>query len=154
MSEDIKFTMKAKNGRGLLRSEKDGILSTQSLDVPVYPFGSVTPYSLDKKGRPVILISELAQHTKNINEDKRVSLTIVASIQARDVQANARLTYLGDARIVTEDETYAKKRYLRKFPHAKHYFQAHDFNFYVIEPVRSRYIEGFGEIWWVENEEI
>ena len=56
--------------------------------------------------------------------------------------------------MITEDEADAKERYLRKFPHAKHYFQAHDFNFYVIEPVRSRYIEGFGKIWWVENEEI
>ncbi len=153
MSEDIRFTVKAKNSRSLLKSEKDGILSTHSLDVPGYPFGSVTPYSLDKQGRPVILISELAQHTKNINEDPKVSLTIVASTQARDVQANARLTYLGNARVITEDEADAKERYLRKFPHAKHYFEAHDFNFYVIEPVRARYIEGFGKIWWVEKEE-
>ncbi|WDE99228.1 DUF2470 domain-containing protein [Lentisphaera profundi] len=154
MSNDNKFTIKAKNGRGLLKAEKDGVLSTHSLDVPGYPFGSVTPYSLDKLGRPVILISEIAQHTKNINADKRVSLTITATSQARDVQANARLTYLADARVITEDEAEAKERYLRKFSHAKHYFQTHDFNFYVLEPVRSRYIEGFGKIWWLENDEI
>lgn len=148
------FTLKAKNARSLLRSEKDGVLSTQSLDVPGYPFGSVTPYALDRKGRPVILISDLAQHTQNIKSDPKVSLTVLATSQARDVQANARLTYMGDARKITEEEAGAKERYLRKFPHAKRYFEAHDFDFYVIELVRARYIEGFGKIWWVEPNEL
>lgn len=153
MSE-AKHTLKAKNARALLKSQKDGVLSTMSLDVPGYPFGSVTPYALDKQGRPVILISDLAQHTQNIKSDSKVSLTILATADARDVQANARLTYLGDARKITEEETDAKERYLRKFPHAKRYFEAHDFDFYVIELVRARYIEGFGKIWWVEPEEL
>ena len=153
MSE-AQFTLKAKNARNLLKAEKDGVLSTHSLDVPGYPFGSVTPYALDKLGRPIILISNLAQHTQNINENGKVSLTIVASTQARDVQANARLTFLGDARKITEDESDAKQRYLRKFPHANRYFEAHDFFFYVIELKRARYIEGFGKIWWVEPEEM
>lgn len=154
MSEYDKFTLKAKNARALLRAEKDGILSTHSLDVPGYPFGSVTPYSLDKKGRPVILISDLAQHTKNIEADPKISLTITASTLSRDVQANARLTFLGDARKLEEDEGDAKERYLRKFPHAKNYFSAHNFFFYVLELKRARYIEGFGKIWWVEPNEL
>ena len=153
MSQE-QFTLKAKNARALLRSQKDGILSTMSLDVPGYPFGSVTPYSLDSKGRPVILISELAQHTQNIKSNFKISLTILATSKARDVQANSRLTYLGDARVITADESDAKERYLRKFPHAIRYFEAHDFNFYVIEAVRARYIEGFGKIWWVEPNEL
>ena len=151
---EAKFTLKSKNARNLLRSAKDGVLSTMSLDVPGYPFGSVTPYALDQQGRPIILISDLAQHTQNIINDSKISLTIVASSEARDVQANGRLTYLGDARKITEDESDAKERYLRKFPHANRYFEAHNFDFYVLDLVRARYIEGFGKIWWVEFEEL
>ena len=93
MSEYDKFTMKAKNARALLRAEKDGILSTHSLDVPGYPFGSVTPYSLDKKGRPVILISDLAQHTKNIEANSKISLTITASSLSRDVRVKCQTDF-------------------------------------------------------------
>ena len=154
MSEYDKFTMKAKNARALLRAERDGILSTHSLDMPGYPFGSVTPYSLDRMGRPVILISDLAQHTKNIEDNPKVSLTITASTLSRDVQANARLTFLADTRKLEDEESDAKERYLRKFPHAKNYFSAHNFFFYVLELKRARYIEGFGKIWWVEPNEL
>ena len=52
--------------RNLMMKEYQGILSTHSVEAQGYPFGSVTPYCFDRKGRPVILISLIAQHTKNI----------------------------------------------------------------------------------------
>ena len=48
----------------LLASHTYGILSTHSLEVKGYPFGSLTPYCLDNQYRPVIPISNIAQHTK------------------------------------------------------------------------------------------
>ena len=74
--------------RELLLKHSYGVLSTISVDVSGYPFGSVTPYCADEQCRPVIYISRIAQHTKNIIADSRVSLTVVEDIgESADVQA-------------------------------------------------------------------
>ena len=52
----------AKNARELLLKEYRGVLSTHSKSMPGFPFGSVVPYCLDEQGRPLILISRIAQH--------------------------------------------------------------------------------------------
>ena len=53
----------AKHARELLLKEYRGALATQSKAMPGFPFGSVVPYCLDDQGRPLILISRIAQHT-------------------------------------------------------------------------------------------
>ena len=70
-------TQVATAARNLMLSEYQGVLSTHSLDAPGYPFGSVAPYCLDRKGRPVILISNIAQHTKNLKANPKVSLIVM-----------------------------------------------------------------------------
>lgn len=137
----------------LLTHEGDGILSTISVEVTGYPFGSVTPYCLDEDFFPNILISSIAQHTKNIMADNKVSLLISERSLSTNKQAIARLTYLGNAVKVDNIEPI-KTRYLNYFPNAKDYFKTHDFVFYRIEPVRLRYIGGFGKISWIEKDEL
>lgn len=139
----------AREARALYARRPEGVLSTISLDVPGYPFGSIVPYASDAQGRPVILISGIAQHTKNILADHRVSLTLAED--ADDAQAAGRVTILGDARAVPAEEVETvKTRYERRFPASAAYHQQHDFAFFRIEPVRVRYIGGFGRIHWVE----
>jgi len=142
--------------RRLLLQQSFGVLSTISLDVPGYPFGSVAPYCVDQQGRPVVYISTIAQHTKNILADPRVSLTVVENHGAADgdVQAHGRLTYIADARPAAKDESDLHDRYFRYFPSARQYQQTHDFGFFRLEPVRIRFIGGFGRIYWVEADEI
>ena len=55
-----------------LRASRYGVLATQSRSLPGYPFGSITPYVLGAAGEPVIYISTLAEHTRNIADDPRV----------------------------------------------------------------------------------
>src|SRR5204862_254245 len=108
---------KSQAARQLLLQESFGVLSTISIDVPGYPFGSVTPYCVDRECRPIVYISTIAQHTKNILADSKVSLTIVeASSDSDDVQARGRLTVLADAKPVTRSDTSVRDRYLRHFP--------------------------------------
>ena len=57
--------------RELLLKEYRGVLSTHSKSMPGYPFGSITPYVTSHAGDPLILISTLAQHTRNIQADAR-----------------------------------------------------------------------------------
>ena len=136
--------------RTLLLQESFGVLSTVSLDLPGYPFGSVTPYCADRLCRPIIYISHIAQHTKNIVADSRVSLTVVERSASDDVQAQGRVTCIGDARPVPSADSDARERYFRYFPASRRYERTHDFEFFRLELVRVRFIGGFGQIFWVE----
>lgn len=51
--------------RTLLHATNTGSLATISVDFPGYPFGSVVSYALDDLGRPLLLLSDLAEHTRN-----------------------------------------------------------------------------------------
>lgn len=141
--------------RQLLLQESFGVLSTISVDVPGYPFGSVTPYCVDQDCQPIVYISTIAQHTRNIIANPKVSLTIVeADSDSDDVQARGRLTILADARPVDRMETEIRDRYLRYFPSAVQYEGTHDFGFYRLGIVRARFIGGFGQIFWLRREEL
>ena len=144
---------KAVAARQLLNHQSVGVLSTQSVDVEGYPFGSIAPYVLDYDGQPVMLISDIAQHTRNIKRNNKVSLTVFDRY-ADDAQATGRLTWIGDAEPVNPADAEIRRRYLRYFPSAESYFDTHDFSFYCIHLRRARFIGGFGQIFWVEAAEM
>ncbi|MFT5048938.1 MAG: putative heme iron utilization protein [Chlamydiales bacterium] len=137
--------------RTLLRGTESGILSTLSVELDGYPFGSVTPFVTSDCGKPVIYVSDIAQHTANMDADSKVCLSVQQS-GAGNQQELGRVTLIGDARRVPDDSVEAiQERYYTFFPQARHYGQAHAFSFYWIEPVRVRYIRGFGQIFWIEK---
>ncbi|WP_339486436.1 HugZ family pyridoxamine 5'-phosphate oxidase [Pseudomonas sp. EL_65y_Pfl2_R95] len=142
----------AKHARELLLKEYRGVLSTHSKSMPGFPFGSVVPYCLDEQGYPLILISRIAQHTHNLQRDPKCSL-LVGERAAEDVQAAGRLTVLAEAKQLDDAQAIeaAAARYYRYFPESADYHRAHDFDFWRLEPVRSRYIGGFGAIHWVDQ---
>ena len=72
----------AADARKFLYATHSGVLSTISARLEGYPFGSIAPFVLDHDGNPLILISTIAEHTKNIQADPRVSL-IAFDQQAR-----------------------------------------------------------------------
>lgn len=131
-----------------LRSTQHGILSTLSAKFAGYPFGSVAPFVVDHQGHLVILISTLAEHTKNILQNPKVSMVVFKDEQ--DLQANARLTLIGDATIADKDDALLRARYLRYIPQAESYFDMHDFHFYRIAITQARYIAGFGKMGWMD----
>ncbi len=137
--------------RRLLNHQSVGVLSTHSADVEGYPFGSIAPFVLDYEGEPVLLISDIAQHTRNIKRNNKVSLTVFDQC-TDDPQAASRLTWIGDAESIDPREAEISRRYLRYFPSAESYFETHDFSFYRITLRRARFIGGFGEIYWIERE--
>ena len=142
----------ATEARQFLRSTRHGVLSTYSNKFAGYPFGSVTPFVLDHSCQPVILISSIAEHTKNIISNPKVSLLVFA--EGNDLQANARLTLLGDATKIEQDDAGLRSRYLRYFPQSAGYFDTHDFAFYRINLYQARYIAGFGKMGWASGDEI
>ena len=143
----------ASNGRHArcyLRARRQGALSTLSQRIVGYPYGSVVPFVLDQQARPIILVSRLAEHTRNLQADARASLLV--RDDGDDVQAGARLTLLGDAARI-ECDPALKDRFLRYQPRSRQLLDLGDFSFLRITPVTLRYIAGFGTIRWVSASE-
>ena len=140
-----------RDARIMLRQEHSGVLSTLSVNQAGYPFGSIIPYMINSRGQVIIYASDIAQHSKNMQADPRVSLC-VHDATVDDSQASGRVTILGDAQVDVVSE-YDIARYYALFPKAVAYKEAHDFRFYAITPTRVRYIGGFGKIFWFEKDE-
>jgi len=138
--------------RQLLASRHGGVLSTLSTEMDGHPFGSIVPYCLDDEGAPVVLVSDIAQHTKNFVADPRVSLIVMEQSEG-EIQAGGRLTVLAEAKRLAKNPPVAD-RYYRFFPQSRSYHSAHAFDFWRLEPLRFRYIGGFGDIRWIEPAEL
>lgn len=134
--------------RELFRSEELAVLSTHSKSMEGFPFGSVTTYMSTHEGEPIFYISNLAQHTQNINHNPKMSLTVYSGDE-HDANAGARITLLGEAvRLNDEESAKIESRFYQLFPSSEKYKLTHDFNFYKLECHKVRYIGGFGDIRW------
>ena len=134
------------SARRLARSQGSGLLSTLSLKLGGYPFGSAVNILMDKDLSPIFFISTLAEHTRNLLSDPRASLTLIEPTD--DVQAHARLTLIGQASCIQEDAAI-RQRYLSYFPDARGYSDMHDFSFWRLNVEHVRFIGGFGSIHWI-----
>lgn len=134
-----------------MQNKQDGVLSTLSVKLGGFPFGSVVPYSLDDEGKPVVLISTIAEHTKNVTADNRCSLTVAAD--SDEVQAHGRICLIGHMLLMDPQEITIKEKYYTRFPKSRSYDATHDFSFYRLDALSIRYIGGFGQIHWLTPEE-
>jgi hypothetical protein len=142
----------ARRARSLLRRAGAGVLSTHSLAMPGYPFGSLAPFVMTHEGRPLFLVSRLAEHTRNLAAEPRACLTVLESGPPHP--ALARASVLGTVRPLAEAEgTAAAARYLALLPDQRAFLDLGDFSFLRLEPERVRWIGGFGEIRWIERGE-
>jgi len=127
-----------------------GSLSSLSRKQPGFPFGSVMPYSVDERGRPIFLISTMAMHTQNLKEDPRASLLVTQPNAEGDPLGASRVTLIGNAAVVTEPElAQARKLYLERYENSKYWVDYEDFSFYRMELVDVYYVGGFGVMGWV-----
>ena len=67
----------AERGRTLLAASRTGALATVALDGG-FPFGSLVAYAVDGAGRPLLCLSDLAEHSRNLAVDPRASLMAVS----------------------------------------------------------------------------
>lgn len=114
------------------------------------PYVSMVPFALDAEAPDVLIhVSALAPHTKDMAEDPRVSLLVVAAAAAGvPPQARARATIQGDALALprdADDYVAAKARYLARFPQAVEIFALADFSLVRIRTRSVRFIGGFAQ---------
>jgi putative heme iron utilization protein len=135
--------------RGLLETESVGLLSTTSVHRPGYPYGSLTPFAMSSGGAPLLLLSRLAAHTKNLLADPRACL-FVGDRTATEELAGARVSLLGRAvRVDGAGAGDARVRYVERHPRAQGYFELRDFGLWELLIEEARLISGFGAMRWM-----
>lgn len=139
----------APRARRLLESRKSGVLATLSARMGGAPFASVTNYALDPAGRPLLLLSDLAEHTRNLAADARASLLAFEPVED-DPLPVGRATVVGEVLPVAPAETAAARAiFLARHPAAAEYVDFGDFTLYRMNVREVYYIAGFGEMGWV-----
>jgi putative heme iron utilization protein len=141
--------------RELLEAERHGVLATLSARLAGWPFASVAPYALTAEGEPLLLLSDLAEHTRNVRADARASLFIQDSASLEDPQSGARVTLLGTVeRVPTDHEKAARERYVERHPHSVEYLAMADFHLFTLRVTEARFINGFGDMGWLHAEQL
>jgi heme iron utilization protein len=139
----------AERARTLVAQISTGTLCTLALEPAGYPYGSFVTVAFDD-GHPVFLISGLAEHTKNLEQDHRASL-LVAESGSEDPLANGRVTMLGPCTRVEEDGGSARAAFLAAHPNAAYYADFRDFAFWKLRVNAIRYIGGYGRMSWISQ---
>jgi heme oxygenase (biliverdin-IX-beta and delta-forming) len=144
----------AERARTLMHVGRIGSLSTLSRKQPGFPFGSVMPYGLDDRGRPIFLISTMAMHTHNLQADPRASLLVTQPDASGDPLGASRVTLLGNVVPVPDGQVgEARKLYLERYANSRYWVDFEDFSFYRLEVVDIYYVGGFGVMGWVSASE-
>jgi putative heme iron utilization protein len=140
----------AERARTLVYLARIGSLSTLSRKQPGFPFGSVMPYGLDDRGRPIFLISTMAMHTQNLQADPRASLLVTQADGSGDPLGASRVTLMGNVLTIPKPEVPdARKLYLARYANSQYWVDFEDFSFYRMDAVDVYFVGGFGMMGWV-----
>ena len=135
----------ARLARSLLRRSRQGALATLMAGSGD-PYCSLVNVASHPDGSPILLISRLALHTRNILADSRASLMLDERVEG-DPLEGARIMLAGRAEEVSQDDaTIVRRRYLSAHPSAEAFVDFKDFSFFRIRPSGTHLVAGFGRI--------
>jgi heme iron utilization protein len=135
----------SRTAKSLLRRSRQGALATL-LPGSGDPYCSLVNVAANPDAMPILLISRLAVHTKNILADNRVSLMLDERV-AGDPLEGARIMVAGCAEELSGDSaSVARRRYLAAHPSAEAFVDFKDFAFFRIVPSGLHLVAGFGRI--------
>lgn len=129
--------------RRLLRRARTGTLASLNAEGGA-PYASLVNVATDVMGRPLILVSTLDRHTRNLLADGRASLLVAEPPPEGDALTGPRVTVMG--RFVRAEDEAARRRYLSRHPQASFYAGFGDFSFWRMEPETAHAVAGFGRI--------
>ena len=134
-----------KVARSLLRRSRQGALATLMAGSGD-PYCSLVNVASHADGSPILLISRLALHTRNILGDSRVSLMLDERAEG-DPLEGSRIMLAGRAEEAsTDDLEILRRRYLNAHPSAEAFVSFKDFSFFRIRPGGAHLVAGFGRI--------
>jgi len=138
----------ARRARTLVRCADRAALAS-ALAGEEWPFASLVMTACAHDGSPLLLISDLAEHTRNAAADPRVSLLIDGTAGLEDPLTGPRVTLLG--RLVRDGAPGLLVRFCARHPGAALYAGFADFHLYRLEVIRAHLVGGFGDICWIEG---
>jgi putative heme iron utilization protein len=135
----------AKLTRSLLRRSRQGALATLMAGSGD-PYCSLVNVASHPDGSPILLISRLALHTRNILGDSRISLMLDERAEG-DPLEGSRIMLAGRAEEATGDAAaILRRRYINAHPSAEAFVKFKDFSFFQIRPAGAHLVAGFGRI--------
>lgn len=144
--------------RGLIRAQDRATLATkmrpgeESIEGAGAPYASLVLLACGLDAAPLLLLSTLADHTKNLLADPVCSLMVDGTQGLADPLTGARATLQG--RLEKTDDTGLMERYIRRHPSAAMYAGFGDFSLYRMQVQRAHLVAGFGRIHWVDAKDV
>jgi heme iron utilization protein len=146
MSETQSSRDPATLARWLARSRTRAALATSLNGAP---YASLVLVTVDLDASPLLLLSELAQHSRNIGFEPRVSLLLDGTERRVDPLTGPRLTLLGQA--LPTDDPRCLARFVSHHPASAPYAGFRDFRVFRVAVERGHLVAGFGRIDWIDG---
>jgi heme iron utilization protein len=141
--------------RALLRRARSAALATSLVTDAGdggWPYASLVTIACDVDASPILLLSDLSDHTRNIARDARASLLVEAASNRANPQTGPRVSLLG--RVVRSTEERHRRRFLARHPSAALYAGFADFNVYRMSVERAHFVGGLGRAAWLAPEDV
>lgn len=138
--------------RDLIRAAERAVLATALAGAASHPYASLVLVASAMDGSPLLLVSELAEHTKNLARDARLSLLFDGTAGLDDPLTGPRASVLG--RAAFSNDANERARFLARHPSAETYAGFVDFRLYRVAVERAHLVAGFGRIRWVDGAEV
>ncbi len=143
--------------RKLVReAERATLASALARDGSGRPYASLVLSACDHDGSPLLLLSDLADHSKNLAAEPRASLLFDGTAGLADPLTGPRASLLGEIRPV-EDAAQAARltaRYIARHPGAAVYANFADFRLYRMTVESAHLVAGFGRIHWLTGSDV
>ena len=149
MARDPRIDATARQARAVIRATDRAALATSQGG---WPFASLVMVALDHDVSPLLLISDLSEHAKNIKAERRVSLLFDGTLGLDEPLTGPRVTVLGEAAPIEDPKL--KARFLARHPSAELYAGFADFRLHRVSISRAHLVAGFGRIHWVEARDL
>jgi len=131
--------------RSLLRRRREGALATLMAGSGD-PYCSLVNVASHPDGSPILLISRLAVHTKNVLADARVSLMLDERVEGDPLEGSRIMLSGRVEEVAGPDSEIVRRRYLNAHPSAEAFVNFKDFSFFLIRPSGTHLVAGFGRI--------
>lgn len=144
--------MTATEARALVRRARCGALATLFAGDDGRPYVSLVTLACDCDLSPILLLSDLADHTRNLSRDARASLLVEEASRRANPQTGARVSLIG--RVVADATPRLRRRFLARHPGAAVYSDFADFHIFRLIVERAHHVGGFGRAQWLTGEAI
>ncbi|WP_404382833.1 HugZ family protein [Caenispirillum salinarum] len=138
--------------RRLLRGARRASLATTMAEGGA-PYASLVTVATDQDGSPILLLSGLADHTRNLTAEPRAALLVDEAEGLDNPQTGPRATALGRIERLADPtrEERARRRFLARHPAAAMYAGFGDFGFYRMTVERAHFVGGFARAVWIDD---